>query len=368
MWRVDQAVAALQQLLAEVVLQLLPDDAALRVPEGKPLAVLLLDREEVELAAETAVVASLGLLTLVQPRVQLRRRREGGAVDALHLGAFDVALPVGAREREELEGAESVGARHVRAQAEVDEGGAVDVVDAHPLVSLVLDQLALQRLVAPREDAQRLGLRELLATVGEAALCQLAHASLDRREIGVRERARGDHVVEEAEAGVVQHGRADAELRSREEFDHRRGQEVSGGMAEHAETLESARHNGLDLHDGNAGLVRPLEAAAQIDRAAVDPRREGMPGDVSPELLERFADGGAGAYVSPRQILDVDAHVVHLSPPSRSRAPRKRTRPAITCGGRGPRRCRSVVYWVRSVAERARPVRLGVPSSGTPAG
>jgi len=29
-----------------------------------------------------------------------------------------------------------------------------------------------------------------------------------------------------------------------------------------------------------------------------------------------FADGGAGAYVSPHQILDVDAHVVHLSPPS----------------------------------------------------
>jgi hypothetical protein len=91
-------------------------------------------------------------------------------------------------------------------------------------------------------------------------------------------------------------------------------------MAEHAETLESARQDGLDLHDGVAGLVRRLEATAQIDLAAVHLRREGMPGDVSFELLKRFADGGARAYVSPRQILDVDAHVVHLSPPSRSRA------------------------------------------------
>ena len=31
-----------------------------------------------------------------------------------------------------------------------------------------------------------------------------------------------------------------------EEIEHRRGQEVSGGMAEHAETLKSARQDGLD--------------------------------------------------------------------------------------------------------------------------
>jgi len=157
--RVDQAVAALQQLLTEVVLHLLADDTALRVPEDQALAVLLVNREEIELTAKPAVVASLGLLPLVDPRLQLRSCRKGGAVDALHLRTPGVTLPVRAREREELEGLQSVGGGHVRTEAEVDEGGAVDVVDADLLGALVLDQLALQGLVALREDAQGLELR-----------------------------------------------------------------------------------------------------------------------------------------------------------------------------------------------------------------
>jgi hypothetical protein len=185
--RVHEPVAALQQLPAEVVLQLLGDDAALRVPEDQPLAVLLANGEEIELSPETPVVASLGLLPLVEPRIQLGLRREGGAVDALHLGAPGVPLPVGARERQQCEGSQPVGGRHVRTEAEVDERRAIDVVEAHALAALVLDQLALQRLVALREDAQGLGLRQLLATVGEPPARQLAHASLDRRQVGIRE-------------------------------------------------------------------------------------------------------------------------------------------------------------------------------------
>ena len=49
-------------LVAPEVLDLLADEAALRVPEHQPGARLVGDREEVQLAAELAVVAALGLL------------------------------------------------------------------------------------------------------------------------------------------------------------------------------------------------------------------------------------------------------------------------------------------------------------------
>jgi len=68
----------------------------------------------------------------------------------------------------------------------------------------------------------------------------------------------------------------------------------------------------------------------------------------------------------------------HTSPHARSlmwtctssiaRTSLKRTRPAITVWWSRALSVRSVVYWVRFVAGRARPVPLGVPSSGTPAG
>ena len=64
--RVDEVVAAREVLVAPVVLDLLADEAALRVPEDEAGARLVGDREEVELAAQLAVVAALGLLEPVQ--------------------------------------------------------------------------------------------------------------------------------------------------------------------------------------------------------------------------------------------------------------------------------------------------------------
>jgi len=82
------------------------------------------------------------------------------------------------------------------------------------------------------------------------------HASLDGRHIGVREGTRSDHVVEEAEARILEQGRANAQLRSREEIEHRRGQEVRGRMAEHVEARERCRQDGLDFNGAVAVLVR----------------------------------------------------------------------------------------------------------------
>src|SRR5262249_9887279 len=345
--RVDQAIATLEQLLAEVVLQLLAEDAALRMPEDQAFPVLLLDREEIELAAETAVVASLGFRPLVEPRLQLRGRRERGAVDALHLRSPGVPLPVGAREREEPEGAQSIGARHVRAQAEIHERGAVDAVETHLLVALVLDQLALQGLVARGEDPEGVRLRELLAAVGEAARRQLAHALLDRRQIRLRERTRGDHVEQEAEAGAREGGRAPPQLCSREGVEHRGGQQVCRGVAKHAETVERVRQDGLDLHD-IALPLRRLETERQIDVLPADLRREGLRGDAGRQPFQRLAGGAAGTDLSRREPLDVDVDVAHRSPPPlecTAHLPRNATRPAIACSGRGPRRSEASSSW-----------------------
>ena len=69
--RVDQRVAALQVLVAHPVFELLADDAALGMEEDQPGAGQFLDAEQVELLAELAVVALLGLFHLLEVRVQV---------------------------------------------------------------------------------------------------------------------------------------------------------------------------------------------------------------------------------------------------------------------------------------------------------
>src|SRR5947209_16008705 len=96
------------------------------------------------------------------------------------------------------------------AEAEVYERRAVNVVDAHALARLVLNQLALQRLVAVLENLERLRLRNLVAPVREVSPGEFAHALLDDGQVFFCESARRDHVVEEAIARVVQGRRANA--------------------------------------------------------------------------------------------------------------------------------------------------------------
>ena len=95
--------------------------AALRVEHREARADLLGEREQVELDAELAVVARLGLLEAVQVLVERLLRLPRGAVDALEHRALLVAAPVRARDLRELERAEPLGRRHVRAAAQVDE-------------------------------------------------------------------------------------------------------------------------------------------------------------------------------------------------------------------------------------------------------
>src|SRR6185369_13305115 len=97
---------------------LLADEAALRVPEDEAGARVVRDREEVELLAETTVVAALGLLELVEVVVELFLGEERVPVDALHRRVAFLALPVrGRRLFLQLEGLDLRGGGKVRAQA-----------------------------------------------------------------------------------------------------------------------------------------------------------------------------------------------------------------------------------------------------------
>src|SRR6202012_4553871 len=107
--------------LPHPVLHRLADEATLGVPEDEARARDLLDGEEVELLAEDAVIARLGLLELLEVGVQIFLREEGRAVDALELLVVFLAQPIGTGDRVHLEGLDSAGGGHVRAAAEVGE-------------------------------------------------------------------------------------------------------------------------------------------------------------------------------------------------------------------------------------------------------
>ena len=97
MGREDEVVAGGLVLGPGVVLHQLADEAALGVEDGQAAADLGREVEQVELEAELAVVAALGLLQPVEVLGQGLVGLPGGAVDALELVAVLVAPPVGAR-------------------------------------------------------------------------------------------------------------------------------------------------------------------------------------------------------------------------------------------------------------------------------
>ena len=95
--RVDLDVAFRVLAAAHVGDQPLEQRPALRVPEHRARRVVL-EMEQVHLAAELAVVALLGFLELLEVGGELLLVAERGAVDALELRALRIAAPVGARE------------------------------------------------------------------------------------------------------------------------------------------------------------------------------------------------------------------------------------------------------------------------------
>ena len=161
----DEVEALLDVPAADVVLHLPLDDAALGVEDREAGADLVGEAEQVQLGAELAVVAALGLVQPVQVGLEGVLALPRGAVDPLQLRVLLAAAPVGGGAAGQLERRDGAGGRQVRAAAQVGPdpvaGARVEVVvdgqlaaadlDVAPSVvvraALEADQLELERLV-----------------------------------------------------------------------------------------------------------------------------------------------------------------------------------------------------------------------------
>ncbi len=151
------------------------------MPEDETLTVFVLNRKEIQLLSESAMVALFRFLTLTNPIFELLLSRECGAVDALHLILLGIAFPICARESQKFESLDLPGVRHMRTEAEVDERRVVYVVDARGAVDLLVDQFTLERFLTLLEDLEDLRLVDVLAAIGKISLHHLPHFFLDDR-------------------------------------------------------------------------------------------------------------------------------------------------------------------------------------------
>ncbi len=229
--------------------------------DREPRAELVGEAEQVEVAAELAVVAALRLLDDVQVLLQRLLGLPGGAVDALELPVLLVATPVRRRGPHQLEGGDALGGGQVRAPAEVlprKRPVALEVVvdgqlagtdlDAGPLGGLGLvtlaalepDQLDLVGLLG--QLAQRIAVGDDPAREPLTLLDDLAHPGLDLLEVLGLERLGHVEVVVEA----VGDGRPDAEPRVGVELLHRLRHHVRGRVAQDVAALTGVDLDGLD--------------------------------------------------------------------------------------------------------------------------
>src|SRR5262245_30723437 len=93
------------------------------------------------------------LFPLLQPSIDLFLCKECLAVDALNLRLRRITHPVSAGQGKQFERPQLVGVANVWTKKKIDERRAIDVVDTDNVAAFVLNQLALQRLVAFMKDA-----------------------------------------------------------------------------------------------------------------------------------------------------------------------------------------------------------------------
>src|SRR5947208_9442587 len=223
--RRDLLVPARIELLAHETLELTHHHPAVGQPHRRSRRDLVED-EEVQLAAELAMVALLRLLEPPEVLVELLLGEPRGAVDPLEHRLLLVAAPVGARRRQELERLDLAGGLHVRPAAEVDEVALR--VERHRRRDEALEDLDLVTLAAPPEELDRLRARHLLALERQVGFHDLAHDLLDLGEVLRREWRRAVEVVVEA----VLDGGTDGDFHLGKQSLHGLGHDVRGGVTE----------------------------------------------------------------------------------------------------------------------------------------
>ena len=295
--RVDLVIVA-GQAAAHIGDQSLEDGPALRVPEHHART-FLLEVEQVEFAAEPAVVALLRFLDLLEIEVEVVLLGEGGAIDARQHLVVAVAAPIGAGHLHQLEGvADLAGRCHVRAAAQVEPVALL--VDADGLVFRdCIDQLDLEALALVREHALGLVAGPDFLGEGFVARDDLAHLLLDRREVLGRERFVAEEVVIES---VLDH-RADGDLRAGPQCLHGFGQDMRGVVADQFE-----RAGVVAVDEFDARIL--LDRIDQVAQFAIERHRDRPLGQRWRNALDDIEAGGALREAAVRAVRKGDGDVV----------------------------------------------------------
>src|SRR3954464_8135882 len=91
------------------------------MPENQPRSGLFLDAEQVQLRADLAMIAALGLFQPMQILIELFLCEEASCINALKLWVAFMAFPIRTRNAHQLECGDALGRRDMRATAEVNE-------------------------------------------------------------------------------------------------------------------------------------------------------------------------------------------------------------------------------------------------------
>src|SRR5277367_3821915 len=166
MRRDHERIAAPQVLLAHPVFHLFADNPALRMPEDQSRPSQFLNRKQVELFSQHAMVALLCFFEAVQIRVQILLREKRRAVNALQLLILLVPKPVSARDVEQLKRLDFSRRRNMRTTTKIEK--LAGLVDRNLFIGLgeLLDEVALHKVAFTLESLQTLRPLHKFARVG----------------------------------------------------------------------------------------------------------------------------------------------------------------------------------------------------------
>ena len=153
------------------------------MPENQPRPGQFLNRKQIELLPQHAMVALLRLFHLLQMRVEILLREKRSPVNPLQLRILLIPQPVRARNVEQLECLDLPRRRNMRPAAEIDE--LASAINRNLFIGLgeLLDEMALHEVAFFFELRQPLVARQKLARVRHILLHQLLHLLLDLFQI-----------------------------------------------------------------------------------------------------------------------------------------------------------------------------------------